>query len=220
MKFIKKASSYAMVGGLGALLVMGLSGCEQKSNEEQAQQNNAFTQASQKQGAFVVIEEVKPGEYKIVEEYPSSKTRVILRDVNGTERVLTQEELDKLVKQEAQKIEQNQSALVNPQLQSPTGGLSLGEAILASAAGAIIGSWIGSKLFNNPTYEQRRRASFKTPSAYERSVNSFRNRTLSSPLKRSTTTTQPKSGFFSPSKTTKTTTTTKTTPTKSFSFGG
>ncbi|NPA03985.1 MAG: hypothetical protein GXO61_03900 [Epsilonproteobacteria bacterium] len=210
MHFIKKASSYAMVGGLGAILIMGLSGCEQKpAQQEQQADANAFTQASQKQGAFVVIEEVKPGEYKIVEEYPSSKTRVILRDINGTEKVLTQEELDKLVQQEAKKIEQNQSALVNPQLQSPSGGLSLGEAILASAAGAIIGSWIGSKLFNNPTYEQRRRESFKTPSAYQRSINSFK----TSPTAFSRPTSTPtKSGFFKSSSTTK--------KTSSFSFGG
>jgi len=168
VKLLKKVSSYAMVGGLGALLIMGVSGCE---NKEQRSDNNAFSEAAKKQGAFVVIEEVAPGKYKIAEEYPSSQTRVILRDINGSERILSKEELDKLVAQEAKRIEANQSPLVNPELHS---GMSLGEVILASAAGAIIGSWLGNRLFNNPTYQQRRKSTFKNPSAYERSIKSFR----------------------------------------------
>jgi hypothetical protein len=70
--------------------------------------------------------------------------------------------------------------------------MSMGEALLASAAGAILGSWIGSKLFNNPNYQNTRKAGYKTPSAYNRSVNSFKKgaRTTTS---RSTTR---RSGFF------------------------
>ena len=173
-----------MVGGLGAILVMGLSGCEKKEEHQ-----NAFSEAQKKQGAFVVIEETEPGVYRIAEEYPSSTTRVILRDVNGTERILSQEELDRLVKQEAAKIEQGQSPLVNPQIHS---GMSLGEVILASAAGAIIGSWLGSKLFGNPTYQQRRQQTYKNPTVYQRSQNAFKKG--STFAKKSATT--KKSGFF------------------------
>ncbi|MRI58787.1 MAG: hypothetical protein C6H99_04695 [Epsilonproteobacteria bacterium] len=200
MHYIKKLSNYALMGGLGALLIVGVSGCEQK---DRYQSEGAFSQARQKQGAFVVIEEVSPRNYKIVEEYPSERTRVVLRDINGTERILSQEELDRLMRQEATKIEQGQSALVNPELHA--GGLSLGEAILASAAGAIIGSWIGSRLFNNPTYQKTRQRSFKSPSAYQRSVNSFTKRTMTKP--------STKSGFFKP--------TSKTSTKRSFfGFGG
>ncbi len=196
MELFKKVSSYVAVGGLGALLVTGLAGCEKK-------EENILSQAAKKEGAFVVVQEVRPGEYKIVEEYPSATTRVILRDFNGSERILSKEELDRLVAQEAKKIEANQSPLTNPQIHS---GMSLGEVILASAAGAIIGSWLGNKLFQNPTYQQRRQQSFKTPSAYQRSVKSFEKKSF-------TKKTAPvKSGFFS-----KPTTSTK----KSFfSFGG
>ncbi len=176
-----------MVGGLGALLIMGISGCEQKS--EQSQSGGTFSEAAKKHGAFVVIQEVSPGNYKIVEEYPSAQTRVILRDINGTERILSKEELDRLVAQEAPKIESGQSPLVNPEMHS--GGLSLGEAILASAAGAIIGSWIGSKLFQNPNYQRQRARSFKNPSAYQRSVKSFQKKSNFSPK------TTKRSGFFS-----------------------
>ncbi|MRJ02487.1 MAG: hypothetical protein GXO19_05930 [Epsilonproteobacteria bacterium] len=215
-KYIQKVSSYAMVGGLGALLVLGLSGCEKKEeHQEQNQNSGTFTEAAKKEGAFVIIEEVAPGQYKIAEEYPSSKTRVILRDLNGTERILSQEELDRLVKEEAAKIDANQSPLVNPQIQN---NMSLGEVLLASAAGAIIGAWLGNKLFGNPTYQERRQQTYKSPTVFQRSQNSF-NR--GSTLTRSGTTTTTKSGFFS--KTTSTTTTPSksgTTTTKSFSFGG
>ncbi|WP_300361280.1 UPF0323 family lipoprotein [Hydrogenimonas sp.] len=165
--YIKKISTYAMVGSLGAIAMVAMSGCEQKPSGE----GDAFTQASQKQGAFVVIDEVAPGEYKIAEEYPADTTRVILRKLDGTEKILSKEELDALVAEEAKRIDAGESALTQPQMHG--GGLSLGEAILASAAGAIIGSWIGSKLFNNPNYQQNRQRSYKSPSAYQRSVNSF-----------------------------------------------
>jgi hypothetical protein len=71
--------------------------------------------------------------------------------------------------------------------------MGLGEAILASAAGAIIGSWIGSKLFNNPNYQQNRRASYKSPSTYNRSVKSFGKK--SSSASRSFSASR-RSGFF------------------------
>ncbi len=192
--YIKKVSTYAMVGSLGALAMVAMSGCEQR----QEGQSDAFTQASQRQGAFVVIDEVAPGEYKIAEEYPAERTRVILRKLDGTEKILTQEELDALVKEEAKKIEAGQSALTNPELASGSGGLSLGEAILASAAGAMIGSWIGSRLFNNPNYQRTRQRSYKSPSAYTRSVESFKKAQRS----RTSTTTRrsSRSGFFGSSR--------------------
>ncbi len=166
--YIKKISTYAMVGSLGAIAMIAFSGCDKKQSEGDS---NAFTQASQKQGAFVVIDEVAPNKYKIAEEYPADTTRVILRKLDGSEKILTKEELDALVAQEAKRIESGESALTQPQMSS--GGFGLGEALLASAAGAIIGSWIGNKLFNNPNYQQNRQRSYKSPTAYQRSVNSF-----------------------------------------------
>ncbi|WP_353661929.1 UPF0323 family lipoprotein [Hydrogenimonas sp. SS33] len=185
--YIKKISTYAMAGSMGALAMVAMSGCERKP----AGESDAFTRASQKQGAFVVIDEVAPGRYRIAEEYPADTTRVILRKLDGTEKILSKEELDALVKEEAAKIDAGESPLTNPQLSG--GGLSLGEAILASAAGAIIGSWIGSKLFNNPNYQRTRQRSYKSPSAYRRSVDSFSKakRSPTSSTRRST-----RSGFF------------------------
>jgi len=188
MKYIKKISDYSIVGGMGAILVAGLSGCENPNNFPE--NSNAFSEASQKQGAFVVIEEIAPKQYKIVDEFPSESTRIILKSLDGTERILTQAEIDALVKDEALKIDNGTSNLTNPSMSG--GGMSLGEVLLASAAGAIIGSWIGGKLFNNPNYQQNRQASYKSPQTYSRSKNSF-NKAKATNTRSSST---KRSGFF------------------------
>jgi len=163
MKYIRTLSTVALTG-VGALLATGLTGCEQKTSQEQPQAK----------GAFVVIEETAPGKYKIKDEFPSDETRIILKKLDGTEKVLTKEEMDALVKQEAAKIDNGTSPLTQPDAQAQMqGGMGLGEAILASAAGAIIGSWIGSKLFGNQNYQNNRKAGYKSPSTYQRSKNSF-----------------------------------------------
>jgi hypothetical protein len=188
MKYLKKLSHYSAGVGVGALLAVGLAGCQQKPADQGA------TIQPQQKNAFVVIEEVKPGKYKIAEEFPAKETRIILKKLDGTEKVLTKAEMDELIKKEAAKIENGTSNLTKPEgaQVAQQGGMSMGEALLASAAGAILGSWIGSKLFNNPNYQNTRKAGYKTPSAYNRSVNSFKKgaRTTTS---RSTTR---RSGFF------------------------
>ncbi|MCH9814487.1 MAG: UPF0323 family lipoprotein [Epsilonproteobacteria bacterium] len=177
MKHIKKIADYSMVGGMGAILMNGLTGCESPDHgipQQTQSQNDSFQQASQKQGAFVVIQETGPKQYQIVDEYPSSETRVILKGMDGSERILSQEELDAMVKEEAAKIDAGTSNLTSDQqVSSGMGGLGLGETIMASMAGAILGSWIGSKLFNNQNYQNKRQASYKSPQTYNRSKNSF-----------------------------------------------
>lgn len=188
---IKKISNYAIVGGLGAILLTGLTGCEDKSAGSQGQgQSNAFTNASQKQGAFVIIEESKDGQYKIADEFPASKTTIVLRSPDGSERILTQAEIDKLVKAEEAKIDAGTSALTNPEMSN--GGMGLGGVLLSSIAGAMIGSWLGNKLFNNQNYQNQRKTQYKSPQTYSRSKSSF-NKAKSSANK---TTSSKKSGFF------------------------
>ncbi len=197
MKHIKKIADYSIVGGMGAIVMGAFAGCGDSGLPPQQNiQENSFQTASQKQGAFVVIQEVAPKEYKIVDEYPSSETRVILKSLDGKERILSQQELDEMIKEEAKKIEEGTSRLTsNEQVSSGMGGMGLGETILASAAGAILGSWIGSKLFNNQNYQQKRQASYKSPQTYSRSKNSF-NKAKSASTK--------KSGFFKNSQTSQT----------------
>lgn len=208
--FLKKISDYAIVGGIGAVLITSFSGCEDKSNNSNSQGSNAITNASQKQGAFVIVEKSTDGSYKIVDEFPSTNTTIVLRE-NGKERILSKEEIDALVAQEAAKIDNGTSNLTNS---NAMGGLSLGETLLASAAGAIIGSYIGSKLFNNPNYDAQRRTSYKSPQTYSKSANSFNKPASTTPS--STTNSNKQSGYFGNS-TPKSTTPSTSTNSK---FGG
>ncbi len=199
MKYIKKLSDYAIAGGVGAILVSGLAGCQQKGNQGSQQSE------TKAKGAFVIIEETAPGKYKIKDEFPADETRIILKKLDGSEKVLTKEEMDALVKKEEAKIDNGTSNLTNPNgAEVSSQGMGLGEAILASAAGAIIGSWIGSKLFGNANYQNNRKAGYKNPSTYSRSTKSFNKPRTSSAKKgksgffggKSTSSSSKRSGFF------------------------
>lgn len=182
MKYIKNLVTVATATGLGALLVTGLTGCDdEKVVQEQPK----------KRGAFVIIEEMEKGKYKIKDEFPADETRIVLKKLDGTEKVLTKEELDALMKEEEAKIEAGTSPLTQPQeAQASNGGMGLGSTILASVAGGMIGSYIGSKLFGNQNYQNNRQSSYKSPSTFARSNNSF------SKARSSTSSTRKKSGFF------------------------
>jgi len=179
MKYIKRLSTFAAASGLGALLATGVTGCTQQ--QQQQEQTKA-------KGAFVIIEETAKGKYKIKDEFPADETRIVLKQLDGTERVLTKEEMDKLVKEEAAKIDNGTSPLTqqNPQASE---GMGLGSVLLSSIAGAMIGSWIGNKLFGNQNYQNNRKANYKSPQTYQRSKNSFNK-------PRKSTRSTKRSGFF------------------------
>ena len=159
---IKKISDYAMVGGLGSLLVVGLVGCgDNSSNNQQQNQNNS------------TFEQSADGQYKIADEFPASKTTIVLRTPDGNERILSQEEIDKLVKEEEAKIDAGTSPLTNPEAQLSSGGMGLGGVLLSSIAGAMIGSWLGNKLFNNQNFQNQKAAQYKSPQTYSKSQSSF-----------------------------------------------
>ena len=196
MKHIKKIATYAAVGGFGAIIMAGLAGC----GSDDGGNENALNEVAQKNGAFVIIEESAPGVYKILEEYPSTETRVVLKDLNGTERVLGYDEIEDLLTHASDTEDSNTlNSTKESDAQLSSGGLSLGETILSSAAGAILGSWIGSKLIGNLTYQAVRQASsYAHQSVYSRSSESYnkskrRYRTSSD----SSTKSSGRSGFFS-----------------------
>ena len=180
MKHIKKLSTIATATGLGALLATGLTGCIGGDNNQQEEQQQA-------KGAFVIIEETAPGKYKIKDEFPADETRIVLKQLDGIERVLTKEEMDKLVKEEEAKIDNGTSTLTqqNPEVSQ---GMGLGSILMSSIAGAMIGSYIGNKLFGNQNYQNNRKAGYKSPSTYSRSQKSFSKSKKSTSSKRS--------GFF------------------------
>ena len=218
---VKKISDYAIVGGLGSLLVVGLIGCGDSSNNNQEQQNqgqsDAFSNASQKQNAFVVIEESADGKYAIIDEFPASKTTVVLRKPDGTERILTQEEIDKLVKEEEKKIDAGTSPLTNPNAEVSSGGMGLGGVLLSSIAGAMIGSWLGNKLFNNQNFQNQRQTQYKSPQTYSKSQSSF-NKTPATTGSNSSS--SKKSGFFGGNSNSNSKSSSSSFGSKSSGFGG
>ena len=161
MKHLTKLSTIAAATGLGALLATGVTGCTQQQQEQQ-----------QAKGAFVIIEETAPGKYKIVDEFPADETRIVLKKLDGSENVLTQAQLDALIKEEAAKVDAGTSELTkeNPQASQ---GMGLGSIIMTSMAGAMLGSFIGNKLFGNQNYQNNRKAGYKSPSTYSKSKKSF-----------------------------------------------
>ena len=187
-KHIRKVKDLTIVGGLTILAITTLTGCGD-SSQNNIQQNNEI---NQQKNVTTVIKEVSENKYKIIDEFPSNETRVMLRDKEGNERVLTKDELDKIIKDEAVKIDNGTSNLTSESSIS-NGGMGLGEVVLASAAGMILGAWIGSKLFNNNNYNSKRESSYKNSSTFNRSNNLNKN-TTSSKSKNT------KSGFFSKAK--------------------
>ncbi len=166
MKHIKKLSTIATATGLATLLATGVTGCTGNTQQHEEQM--------QSKGAFVIIEETAPGRYQIKDEFPADETRIVLKKLDGTEQVLTQTQLDLLIKEEAAKIDNGTSNLTkaqNPQTQQQ--GMGLGETIMASMAGAMLGAYIGNKLFGNQNYQNNRKAGYKSPSTYNKSKSSF-----------------------------------------------
>lgn len=161
---LNKIASIATVGGIGILTIFALAGCEQKPEQKtDAASANAMNQAAQKDGVFMVIQEVAPGAYKVVEQYPTQgASRAVLKDINGTEKLLNDEELKALATKEAAKVENNTSRLTQENSSIGSTGMSLGETILASAAGALIGGYIANKLFNNPNFAANQRVTPQT----------------------------------------------------------
>jgi len=74
-----------------------------------------------------------------------------------------------------------------------SGSMGLGGILLSSIAGAMIGSWIGNKLFNNQNFQNQRAASYKSPQAYSKSSSSFNKPSSTSA---GTSGTSKSSGFF------------------------
>jgi len=220
-RHIKKISNYAIAGSMGALVIATLTGCGGDTPKEEPKATEA--PAIKKEGATVTIQEsinkdTNKTDYKIIDEVPSVSSRVILRDVNGTERILTQAEIDKLVKEEEAKVEAGTSNLTkNPDEVKESGGLGLAGTLMASMAAGMLGAALMNKLSGNKNYEQNRRTSYRSPQTYSRSQSSFSkarsaNSRMSSSRPSSTGSSTPKkSGFFSNK---------KSTSTRSSSFGG
>ncbi len=174
-KHIKKISNATVVGSMSALVIATLTGCGGDAPKEEPKEPSV-AETIKKEGATITILDVN-NTYKILDEVPSVKTRVILQDENGSERILSDAELEKLIKEEEAKIEAGTSNLTkSPDEVASAGGMGLAGTLLAGAAAGMLGAALMNKLSNNQNYQQNQRRSYRSPSTYSRSQSSFGNR--------------------------------------------
>lgn len=187
MRHIRKVLSYSIAGTIGLSAIASLNGCSDQGNPPQGGSFGNQSGVEQGQNVFMVIEQVaaNPDSYRLVEKHPTSgPTRAILRDQQGNERFLTEDELKQIAEQEAAKVEEGSSRLTqDPSMHS--GGLSLGETLLAAAAGSLIGGMLANRLAGNSNFQ-------RTQQQYGGGRPTS---TISQPYNK-TAKSQPKSGFF------------------------
>ena len=160
-KHIKTAKNYSVVGTFSAIALASIYGCEQKQGNVDEQTKNQF----------FVIQQKRDGSFEVIEQHPTTgPTRAILRDVDGKERFLSEEEIRQIALKEKENIENGQSNLTKEN----GGGMSLGETIMAAAGGALLGSLIGNALanklnknsnFQNKQNSARRTSGFSRPAS-------------------------------------------------------
>jgi hypothetical protein len=157
MKHIKKALSYSIAGSIGLTVIASLNGCSDAGQPQQRMDESGMQQdGGPDQSQFLVIEQTgaAPDTYKVVEKHPTTgPTRAILKDLEGNERFLSEEELRTIAEEEAAKVEAGTSNLTqNPEMSS--GGMSMGEVLLAAAAGSLIGGMLANRLMGNQNYQR------------------------------------------------------------------
>jgi hypothetical protein len=165
--------------GIATILSTGCGDSEeQKPAEQQAEGQNKI----------LTIVEKAEGQYVITDEAPTSgPNKAIITDINGTTKVLNEEEMKKFAEEEMKKVENNTSNLTsaNPPASE---GLSMGEVLLAGAAGALLGSVVGNMLSSNNNYQANQQQ-------YNRS-SSFQSRMNGGNGGKTSSTATSKSSFF------------------------
>ena len=190
--YIKRIFSYSMVGSLGLTILTSLQGCGGDQPPTPPPPNN-LSDAAKSEGMLMIIQQTgaNPDTYELKEKYPASETRAILKDLNGNERILTAAELKTMAEAEAKRVEDGASKLAQPIAENQ--GLSLGETILASAAGALLGGMIANKLMGNANYQQHQQ---QQASRAQTSISRPKSGGMDTRAVNPNQGQQPKSGFF------------------------
>lgn len=170
MKQLEKKNVIKSVAiGFSILVAVGLQGCGGSQDAEQQANNGMDTLQGdlQEQNYFLVIEQVAvdPDKYMLAEKHTTGgDTRAVLKKLDGTEVILSNEELKALAEAEAAKVEAGTSSLTQDASAEAAPGMGLGEMVLASAAGALIGGMLANKLSGNSNFQKNQQASTR-PSA-------------------------------------------------------
>lgn len=154
MKHIKSYGNGALIGSMSLVMMGAFTGCSQ-TQEESIDQNK-----------FIIVEEKTPGKFTVIEETPiNGPTRIMIKNLDGTMRELSEEEMKTLAQAEYGKVQNGTSETT--QAHSEGSGMGLGGTILAVAAGSILGNMISNQLMGNRNFSQNNRAA----SSHARSVN-------------------------------------------------
>jgi hypothetical protein len=189
MRHIKKVLSYSIVGSLGLTVMANLHGCSDQGPPPPSLDGFNAGDSGEEQNFFLVIEQTgsAPDSYKLAEKHPTSgPTRAILRMPDGSERFLSEDELKQIAAAEAARVESGESRLTqDPSMHA--GGLSLGEMVLAAAAGSLVGGMLANRLASNANYQRtQQRFGGGRPTA-----------AISQPAQKTKTAqSKPRSGFF------------------------
>ena len=156
------------------LVIVGLQGCGGSQDAEQQTNNNAPNSIETLQGDlqeknyFLVIEQtsVSPDKYVLAEKHETGgDTRAVLKKLDGSEVILSNDELKALAEAEAKKVEAGTSALTQEATAEASSGMGLGEMVLASAAGALIGGMLANKLSGNSNFQKNQQANTRPTAA-------------------------------------------------------
>lgn len=157
MRHIKKIASGSIAGSVGLVIAASLQGCSDQG--PQAPSLSGFDSgapADLTQNVFMVVEQTgsAPDTFRLLEKHPTDgPTRAILRLPDGTERFMSEAELKQLAAEEAARVEAGTSRLTqDPSMHS--GGLSLGETLLAAAAGSLVGGMLANSLARNGNFQR------------------------------------------------------------------
>ena len=104
----KKISSRAIIGGIFFLANSLLIGCDQEPENNLPQNqsgkysgNSTENVMSQRQsGVMTEVEELGPDDYRIVKEYPSRVTGVIVKHLDGSKEIIPDEKIPQLMEQQ------------------------------------------------------------------------------------------------------------------------
>ena len=157
MRHIRKALSYSIAGGLGLTVMASLQGCSDQGPQPPDMSGfGAGSTDAIDQDYFLVVAQTgsDPDTYQLVEKHPTTgPTRAILRLPDGTERFLSEAELQQIAAEEAARVEAGTSRLTqDPSMHA--GGLSLGETLLAAAAGSLVGGMLANSLMSNRNFQR------------------------------------------------------------------
>ena len=171
-RFKKNNIRKSIALSLGILAAVGLQGCgeSQGTDQQAANTDNGIETLQgdlQQQNYFLVIEQTaaEPDKYVLAEKHETSgDTRAVLKKLDGSEVILSNDELKALAEAEAAKVEAGTSALTQ-EASAESSGMGLGEMVLASAAGALIGGMLANKLSGNSNFQRNQQANTRPAAA-------------------------------------------------------